>query len=133
VTLLTHGGVGLTADDRERLRKRNVKIVETPVARLIARGTDLAAVELRDGRRLPMGGLFTMPRCSLTSPIAEQLGCELEPGVFGPIVKTDATKETTVPGVFAAGDAARMMQNVTFASADGVIAGTSAHQSLIFR
>jgi thioredoxin reductase len=35
-----------------------------------------------------------------------------------------------VPGVFAAGDAARPAHNATWASADGVTAGIAAHQSL---
>lgn len=46
-------------------------------------------------------------------------------------IRTDAWKATTVPGVYAAGDAARPMQNATLASADGVLAGIGAHQSLI--
>jgi thioredoxin reductase len=35
-----------------------------------------------------------------------------------------------VPGVFAAGDAARAGHNATWASSDGVMAGMAAHQSL---
>lgn len=41
-------------------------------------------------------------------------------------------KTSSVPGVFAAGDAALAMQNATLASADGVRAGASLHRSLIF-
>jgi thioredoxin reductase len=46
------------------------------------------------------------------------------------VVRADAKRETTVPGVYAAGDAARVPHNATWASADGVTAGISAHQSL---
>ncbi|MES2464966.1 MAG: NAD(P)/FAD-dependent oxidoreductase [Armatimonadota bacterium] len=133
VTLLTNGTDTLTDEDRERLKQRNVKIVEAPLARLIPRGRELAGVELKDGRTLPLAGLFIAPRCSLTSPLAQELGCEIEDGASGPVIKTDAFKETTVPGVFAAGDAARPLHSITFASADGVMAGVFAHQSLVFR
>jgi thioredoxin reductase len=51
----------------------------------------------------------------------------------GSFYKTDPTKETTVPGVFACGDAALAMTSVSFAVADGVRAGAFAHQSLVFR
>jgi thioredoxin reductase len=51
----------------------------------------------------------------------------------GPRYRTDATKETTVPGVFACGDAALAASSVAYAVADGVKAGTSAHKSLVFR
>jgi thioredoxin reductase len=42
------------------------------------------------------------------------------------------TKETTVRGVFACGDAALAQHSVTFAMADGARAGIFAHQSLVF-
>ena len=68
----------------------------------------------------------------MASPLAEQLGCAFDDGPFGPVIRTDERRETTVAGVYAAGDAARVPHNVTWASADGVTAGTSAHQSLVF-
>jgi thioredoxin reductase len=98
---------------------------------LIARGRELEAVEFADGRRLPFGAMFTATRWSLTSSLAQQLGCEIETGNSGPLVKTDALKESTVPGVYVAGDAVRP-GNATLASADGIIAGSEAHKSLIF-
>jgi thioredoxin reductase len=51
----------------------------------------------------------------MASPLAEQLGCTFEDGPFGPIIQTNASKETTVPGVFACGDAARLAGSVAFA------------------
>jgi hypothetical protein len=74
-----------------------------------------------------------LPRTVHQAPFAEQLGCELEPGMLGMFYKTDAMKETTVPGVFACGDVALPMGTVAFAVADGVRAGVAAHQSLVFR
>ena len=50
----------------------------------------------------------------------------------GPVIRVDEMKQTTVPGVFAAGDTARGMHNATFASADGVMAGVAMHRSLVF-
>ena len=62
-----------------------------------------------------------------------ELGFELESGPTGSFYKTDArTKETTLKGVYAAGDAAQALHSVSFAVADGARAGTSAHQSLVF-
>jgi pyruvate/2-oxoglutarate dehydrogenase complex dihydrolipoamide dehydrogenase (E3) component len=53
-------------------------------------------------------------------------------GAFGPVIQTDATKVTGIPGVYAAGDINRSMHNATPASADGVIAGGSLHQAFVF-
>jgi thioredoxin reductase len=67
----------------------------------------------------------------MASALPHQLGCAFEEGPMGPYVRVDERKQTSVPGVYAAGDAARPMHNATFASADGVMAGVGAHQSLM--
>jgi thioredoxin reductase len=69
----------------------------------------------------------------MASPLAEQLGCGFEQGPAGPFIQTDAFKETTVPGVFACGDAARGFGSVALAVGDGALAGVATHQSLVFR
>jgi thioredoxin reductase len=61
----------------------------------------------------------------------EQLGCEFTQGPMGDILVTDDFKQTTIAGVFAAGDIVNPMQNATFASASGVMAGIGAHHQLI--
>lgn len=90
-------------------------------------------LRLQDGRSSALAGLFVMPQTHLPGGFAEQLGCQLEQGPAGPFFKTDETKETSVPGVFACGDAALAKSSVSFAVADGVRAGIGAHQSLVFR
>jgi thioredoxin reductase len=90
-------------------------------------------LRLRDGRTFALAGLFVVPPTRLPGGFAEQLGCELEQGPAGPFFKTDESKETSVPGVFACGDAALAKNTVSFAVADGVRAGIGAHQSLVFR
>ena len=88
---------------------------------------------MREGRRYDIAGLFVLPRTQLPGLFAQQLGCELESGPTGSFYKTDPrTKETTVRGAYAAGDAGQGLHSVTFAMADGARAGTSAHQSLVF-
>ncbi|TDV92177.1 hypothetical protein [Vreelandella neptunia] len=51
---------------------------------------------------------------------------------MGSIVKTDAMQATSIPGVSACGDVARAAGSVTFAVADGAMAGLSTHRSLMF-
>ncbi len=132
VTLLMHGSADLTPEEREQLAARQVKIEETPVARLCAQGADLEAVELTDGRHLPLAAVFTVPCSTLASPLAEQLGCEIEEGMLGTMVKTDDLKQSSIPGVFIAGDMGRAPHSITLACADGAMAGVCAHRSLIF-
>jgi thioredoxin reductase len=68
----------------------------------------------------------------LNSEIAQQLGCELDDASFGPIIRTDAQKMTTVPGVYAVGDITRGAHNVTWACADGVTAAVALHRASVF-
>lgn len=113
---------------REQLSARGVAVERTRVVRI--RG-ELDLV-LEDGRVASLDGLFTMARFELATPVATMLGCELEEGPLGSIVKTDEMKATTVPGVYACGDAARHAGSLPLAVGDGTIAGAAAHQSLIF-
>ncbi|MOA62817.1 hypothetical protein D3C78_1883550 [compost metagenome] len=48
------------------------------------------------------------------------------------MLRVDAMKTTTVPGVYAAGDVAMAFSNATLASADGLFAGVSMHRALVF-
>lgn len=132
VTLFTNGAVTPDAAQRDALAERGVRIETRPVAALVGSAPALAGVRLHDGDVVALDALFTAPRTHVASPLAAQLGCAVDDGPVGPVLRTDARKETSVPGVFAAGDAARVPHNASFAAADGVMAGVSAHQSLVF-
>jgi len=114
------------------LRERGVAIEPAPVSALHGDGTQLSAIGLADGRRSAVDALYIGPRNRLNSEIAQQLGCELDEGTWGPVIRTDDQRMTTVPGVYAAGDITRSAHNLTFASADGVMAGLALHRSLVF-
>ena len=115
-----------------RLRERGVCIEPAPMKALHGDGARLSAIELADGRMSAVDALYLGPRTRLNSEIAQQLGCAMDEGPFGSIIRTDAAKMTTVSGVYAAGDITRPAHNVTWASADGVTAGMAVHRSLIF-
>lgn len=110
---------------------RGVGIERTPVVEVLGEGSGIRALRLADGREVPTEVVFTAPRTRATSPLAEQLGCAFVEGMTGPHIEVDPMQQTSVPGVFAAGDAATAMYNATLASAAGVMAGVSAHRSLV--
>jgi thioredoxin reductase len=101
-------------------------------APVIAIEGERADIRLADGRVIPIAGLFTAGRMVMASPLAEQLGCEFEDGPLGSWIETDAMRATSVPGVFAAGDAVRLTGSVALSVADGALAGTATHRSLVF-
>lgn len=131
-TYFTQGRYPCDAEQTARMKTRGVRIEEVPIVELLGDSPALDAVRLADGRVVPMHALFTAPKIRFASPLPEQLGCAVEEGPLGPYLRVDAMKETSVPGVYAAGDLAQPMHNATLAIASGVLAGVGAHQSLAF-
>jgi thioredoxin reductase len=130
VTLFTNGVVTLSPEQLAEFRARGVSIETAPVVGLLGEAPALSGLRLGDGRITPLDAVFISPRTRMASPIAEQLGCEFEEGPSGLFIRTGPDKQTTLRGVYAAGDAARPGHNASWAAADGVTAGISAHQSL---
>ncbi|TLX56189.1 thioredoxin reductase [Stutzerimonas nosocomialis] len=127
-TLLLNEAFEPDEDELAQLAARGVVLERTPVSRLDG---DPLEVLLQDGRRLSFAGLFLAPRMRLPELVG-QLGCETEEGPLGLFISTDPTKATSVPGLFACGDAARAAGSVPLAVGDGAMAGVAAHRALMF-
>lgn len=118
------------AEQLQQLARRGVVVEPDRVQSISGERVDL---NLTDGRRVALDGLFVMPRTHQNNPLATQLGCALLEGPMGLYLQTSETQETSVPGVFACGDAALAAGSVALAVGTGARAGAGAHQSLIFR
>jgi thioredoxin reductase len=131
MTLFLDRAVELSAEELAMLEARRIRLER---ARVVAvEGTaPRIDVRLEDGRVTTLDGLFVVAKTVLTNSFARELGLELEEGPVGAFYKTDPMKATSVPGVFACGDAGLAMGSVTFAVADGARAGFAAHRSLVF-
>jgi len=130
-TYFTQGEFEPDAEQAALLAARGVRIERTPVVGLLGQAPQIDAVQLADGRRLLINAIFVAARVHMASPLAMQLGCAFDEGPMGPYLRVDDFKQTTVPGVFAAGDATLPMANATLASASGVMAGGGVHNSLV--
>lgn len=111
----------VSAEDSAKLLQVGVRVESAPVRRLIARGRELEAIELEDGDRVPCDVLFAHPPQRQVSLI-QSLGVALDDHGY---VQVDATKgETSIPGIYAAGDLTTRAQSAIFAAAAGVRAAT---------
>ena len=131
-TTLYLNGAELDREAAQTLASRGVKVEPGKLKRLVGERCALSAIEFEDGRLSPVEALYVAPQSCPSSPLAEQLGAAIEDGPFGPLITTDADKMTSVPGLYAAGDIARAPHSVSWAVADGVTAGISAHRALVF-
>ena len=130
-TLFLNAAFEPTADQLAQLDARGTRIERGLVSRLQAGRGEGVEVVLSDGRQVPLAGVFVAPRLRL-SPLVAETGFALEETPLGNVIKTDAMQATSIPGIFACGDIARAAGSVTFAVADGAMAGLSAHRSLMF-
>src|SRR5687768_7231441 len=110
-TFFTNGVFTLSDDQRKQLHARGVTLEPELVTAITG---NRATVQFQDGRSIALAGLFLASRVHPASPLAAQLGCAFADSPLGTFVKTGETKETSVAGVFACGDAARVAGNVTF-------------------
>ena len=131
-TWFTQGVVEANEEEAALLDARGVRIERSPVVEILGDAPRIDALRLADGQVVPIDALFVGARTAMASDLAQQLGCAFDDGPLGPVVRVDAMKQTSVDGVFAAGDASTPMTNATFASASGVMAGVAAHRSLIW-
>ena len=128
-TFLTNKSFVPDAGQRDSLGARGAAIEEGRIADI----TGAADVRMDDGRVLSFDGLFIASRTAPASDLAQQLGCEMAQGPAGPYIATNEMKETSVPFVFACGDAARPAGSIALAVGDAAMAAGGAHHSLMFR
>lgn len=114
----------------EKLNERSAHIERGNIEKLVDNGVGVG-VMMGDGRTFPMDGLFIVAQTAPV-PLAIRTGCELEETPLGKVVKTNAAKATSVPGVYACGDIVQPTGNISLAVSDGTLAGQAVHHSLVF-
>jgi thioredoxin reductase len=117
VVVLTDRRYAVAPEAQTGLASGGVRLEERRIIRLCAREGRLAQVEFTDGRPLPLEVLFARPRQRQVA-VVESLGLALDPAGY---VKVDETRgETSIPGIYAAGDLASPVQGAILAAASGM-------------
>ncbi|MET8025283.1 NAD(P)/FAD-dependent oxidoreductase [Streptomyces avermitilis] len=134
VTLFLHtiGEDELTDDDRRRLAAAGVTVVSGEVAGLVVNDDRLTGVRLADGTTRDRSVLFVAPRAVPRTDLLERLGAELRETPFGTYPVVDETGRTTVPGVWAAGNAIGLAEQLVNAASRGYRAGAAINADLLF-
>jgi thioredoxin reductase len=98
----TNGHQVLTKEQHDMLRQKGIEVVEDRITALLGKQGQLEQVVFAtQGERARRGG-FVASQLLQAAPFGEELGCQMN--AMGGIV-TDPFGRTTVPGVYAAGDA----------------------------
>lgn len=129
LTLCTNGKLACKGETRTQLTKNEVRVDERTVVRFEGTGTQVERIRFEDGECLECKAVFFSPQQHQRSAIAEKLGCEFceEDGC----ISCGEFAHTSVPGVFAAGNASRGIQLVIAAAAEGAHAAFAINDALL--
>jgi len=122
-TIVVHdGAVDPDHPDLAAMRSAGVEVIDAEIARVVTGdGGRLAAVELAGGRRIEADAVAVTTRWRARAEALAPLGLEpvLHPTGLGDHIETTAAGETSVPGVYAAGNVTDPSQQVLPAAANG--------------
>jgi thioredoxin reductase len=119
----------LTEPEREQLEARGIRIVDGEVRGLVVHEDRLRGVVLGDGRTVERAALFVRPEMRpRLDGLVGRLGFEVDDLGF---VRVDVAGQTTVPGVWAAGNVANPRAQVITAAGEGSAAAISINADLV--
>ncbi|MFO0575395.1 MAG: NAD(P)/FAD-dependent oxidoreductase [Polyangia bacterium] len=127
VTVFTSGAFDVPADVRDRFTEAGIRIETREVVRLIAHDQRLSAVALADGADLPCDALFAHPPQRQVD-LVRALALSLDES--GLVRVSLPTCETSIAGIYAAGDLMTRMQGAILAAAYGTQAATALNHEL---
>jgi thioredoxin reductase len=130
VTLFTNG-LDLPDGEEAKVERRGVRIYEGKIARILHKNGQVRAALMESGKEVPLDAILAHPQITPSARLHDDIGAQTLESPFGVYLKTNDEFETTVPGIFAAGDLAGPRHSVNNAIYGGTIAGVGLHRSLL--
>lgn len=128
LTVFTNGAATFTGIQREKLIQHGISIEEKELAALEHTNGQVQNVVFEDHSKKAVDALYIRSPFEQHCNIPEMLGCELTEEGY---LKTDASLETTVSGIYACGDNASRMRTVANAVATGTAVGMGLSRKMI--
>jgi thioredoxin reductase len=127
VTLLTDGRFAPPPEAAAQLARGRVRVDERRIRRYAAKDGHLAAIVFEDGAELPLDVLFARPPQRQVKVVA---ALELAVDAGGYLVVDERRRETSRPGIYAAGDLTTPIQGAVLAASAGMLAGAMINHDL---
>lgn len=128
LTLYTNGTSTFTSAQMAQLQRRHIPIIEKKIAALEHNLGYIEHIRFADGDTTAVKAMYAPSPFEQKCRIPESLGCELSEEGY---IKVDAFQQTTIPGVYAIGDAAAKMRTIANAVSTGTWAGISISKKMI--
>jgi len=114
------------------LAHRNIPVELGRIIEIAHHKGHIATVNLDTGRNVAVDVLFAQPRNKPSAGLHESLGLATVDTPVGVALKVDERRQTSMPGIYAAGDLATpFLPSVTQSSWQGAMAGIFAQQSML--
>jgi thioredoxin reductase (NADPH) len=128
LTLLTLGNtMSLQDQDREVLLAANIRVIEEPISEVFLDGSRIKAVRMYSGATHGFDALYSMLGVEVRSDLALDLGAQCDED--GNLL-VDPHFQTSVPGLYAAGDVVSGLNQISVATGHAAIASTAIHNRL---
>lgn len=127
VSLLSLGVGQFTDEDRKRLAEAEVTLIEEPVAAVEMVGKVIAGLRMSDGRMLRFDSIYSALGIRVRSDLALRLGaaCDANQDLV-----VNKAMQTSIEGLYAAGDVVHGLSQICVASGHAAIASTAIHHRL---
>ena len=128
LTIFTDGPATFSPAQRAQLAGAGIGVEEAPVRALRHHAGQLTHVVLTDNRPVPLAALYVRPGMEQHCLLPRDLGCAYSETGY---LQVDGMQKTTVPGIYAAGDATTPMRAVSMAVAGGGLAGAMLNHEML--
>jgi len=127
LTVFTHGAFDVDDETQKTLTKAGIRLETASIERLVARNGLLENIELVGGKSVPCAALFVHPPQRQVEVVCA-LGLALDEHGF--VAIDPMRRETSVPGIYAAGDSTTRQQGAIFGATQGTHAAAMLNAEL---
>lgn len=124
-------GTAISEDASDKLKQHGIPLRSEPILALKGGNGLLTKIKFESGPDLERAGLFFATGCHQASDLSKCLGCKRDEK--GGVIIDPATEETSVPGVYVAGDVSRDVLLVAVAVAEGAKAAVAINKAFLRR
>jgi thioredoxin reductase (NADPH) len=120
--------IALDEKQLARLQQAGIRVVHEPVMEVVVENDRVKAVRAEDGREYRFDTLYVAMGANVRSELATHLGAELDSK--GNLMVDHRRFETSIPGLFAAGDVVSGLSQMAVAAGQAAVVATAIHHAL---
>ncbi|MEO9891133.1 NAD(P)/FAD-dependent oxidoreductase [Aurantibacter sp.] len=127
LTILTSAKHNFDKEQLQKLKNKNIKVIETEIIEIEHVNGHLKNVVFNDSSKIPFEAAYAALPFEQHTDIPELLGCEINDQGY---IQVDMMNKTTMDGVYACGDNCVRMRSVANAVSSGNIVGAVINMEL---